>query len=145
MERKSRQEGMLNSPVLSLWLPWSYFSRLLRSCIGTVGLFSLPRPHRVDAPQCTIVVSLDLSNDIDTKHSLPYQQITLYNNFKHHNEIDCRLQMMQRFHSISKFQIQAKTIQNQSFSRRYDITNPFQPIHLSPTTYSWRCISIYVR
>src|SRR2546425_6965527 len=38
---------MLNSPVLSLWLPWSYFSRLLRSCIGTVGLFSLPRPHSV--------------------------------------------------------------------------------------------------
>src|SRR3989442_4167825 len=46
MEPKSRQEGMLNSPVLSLWLPWSYFSRLLRSCIGTVGLFFLPRPHR---------------------------------------------------------------------------------------------------
>src|SRR5437899_398898 len=37
---------MLNSPVLSLWLPWSYFSRLLRSCIGTVGLFLLPRSHR---------------------------------------------------------------------------------------------------
>src|SRR3989441_4695386 len=37
---------MLKSPVLSLWLPWSYFSRLLRSCIGTVGLFLLPRPHR---------------------------------------------------------------------------------------------------
>src|SRR5206468_11044810 len=51
MKPKSRQEGMLNSPVLSLWLPWSYFSRLLRSCIGTVGLFSLPRPHRV---QCTM-------------------------------------------------------------------------------------------
>src|SRR5437867_5828321 len=47
MEPKSRQEGMLRSPVLSLWLPWSYFSRLLRSCIGTVGLFSLPRPHRI--------------------------------------------------------------------------------------------------
>src|SRR2546425_5954808 len=47
IEPKSRQEGMLNSPVLSLWLPWSYFSRLLRSCIGTVGLFLLPRPHRV--------------------------------------------------------------------------------------------------
>src|SRR3989442_3463692 len=46
IEPKSRQEGMLNSPVLSLWLPWSYFSRLLRSCIGTVGLFLLPRPHR---------------------------------------------------------------------------------------------------
>src|SRR3989442_14629556 len=46
MEPKSRQEGMLKSPVLSLWLPWSYFSRLLRSCIGTVGLFLLPRPHR---------------------------------------------------------------------------------------------------
>src|SRR3989441_8231671 len=27
---KSRQEGMLKSPVLSLWLPWYYFSRLLR-------------------------------------------------------------------------------------------------------------------
>src|SRR3989442_13055602 len=56
IEPKSRQEGMLNSPVLSLWLPWSYFSRLLRSCIGTVGLFSLPRPHRVDhntAKNCT--------------------------------------------------------------------------------------------
>src|SRR3989441_13357192 len=46
MEPKSRQEGILKSPVLSLWLPWSYFSRLLRSCIGTVGLFLLPRPHR---------------------------------------------------------------------------------------------------
>ena len=51
MEPKSRQEGMLNSPVLSLWLPWSYFSRLLRSCIGTVGLFLLPRPHRVTPAQ----------------------------------------------------------------------------------------------
>src|SRR3989442_7407936 len=44
---KDQTGGHLNSPVLSLWLPWSYFSRLLRSCIGTVGLFLLPRPHRI--------------------------------------------------------------------------------------------------
>src|SRR2546425_6556962 len=30
---------MLKSPVLSLWLPWSYFSRLLRSCIGVYAWF----------------------------------------------------------------------------------------------------------
>src|SRR5437867_3140638 len=42
-----KQTGcMLKSPVLSIWLPWSCFSRLLRSCVGTVGLFLLPRPHR---------------------------------------------------------------------------------------------------
>src|SRR3989442_15684483 len=57
IEPKSRQEGMLNSPVLNLWLPWFYFSRLLRSCIGTVGLFSLPRSHRV---LCLVFLFLSL-------------------------------------------------------------------------------------
>src|SRR5437867_1961262 len=56
---------MLSSPVLSLWLPWSYFSRLLRSCIGTVGLFLLPRPHRVQVIRC---IPVYITTENNTMH-----------------------------------------------------------------------------
>src|SRR3989442_15090259 len=60
MEPKSRQEGMLKSPVLSLWLPWSYFSRLLRSCIGTVGLTPLNTFKTVEREFCHLILTFSL-------------------------------------------------------------------------------------
>src|SRR5437867_5346330 len=94
MEPKSRQEGMLQSPVLSLWLPWSYFSRLLRSCIGTVGLFLLPRPHRAQ-----FIIAIIYKPLLANSHYIPYlfASININRNTQHLSTQD-----RNKFHSVKQ-------------------------------------------
>src|SRR5437899_6416883 len=69
---------MLNSPVLSLWLPWSYFS-LLKSCLDSL---LLPITTLINLSISESIFPNEFKSAIVTplhkKHSLPIEDLSSY-------------------------------------------------------------------